>query len=462
MPRKAATVVSSPVNSFESTTSASMKSEKSTLSVHDTDYHQSLRYHNIFIERETTPPELVRRANRIISRPRASPGIDDTTIQKLKDKVRRLRDEGEDVIIKQLGPHIIPEMSELPDQRLEMNADQLWYNAIPVQLDASVLTNPLPLPKPKPDIAFGYSEVAFTRSQLSTIDLLVDDQFGRSFAPPDQKIRFPFLHIEFKSQAKSGTHYIATNQAAIAGAIALNGTIDLIQCTFGMEKFDYDEPQYFFVTMDHEFARITVHWLRAPAQEGQHGFHVEGLSKHLLDDPNGIRALSRAIKNILDNGADAQLRTLCKALDAYRDTVIRNRATANAQARQGYNNILATPQITRQTRGIERQPQNREQTNIPTTASPEISQQSAIAPTPAGASLTHSLEDNVITCHPETRQTRRHIRPTQKVLENANARRGRDRKIQYVGQFTTGPCRPCLHIPSSPLKWRIIASVEAL
>ncbi|KAK5321522.1 hypothetical protein LTR98_011888, partial [Exophiala xenobiotica] len=157
-----------------------------------------------------------------------------------------------------------------------------------------------------------------------TIDLLVDDQFGRSDAVPDQKVRFPFLQIEFKSQAKNGTHYIATNQAAGAGAIALNGNLELIRRSFGMEKFDCEEPRYFSVTIDHQLACVNVHWLKAPAEKGgQHSFHVEGLSKHLLDDANGIRALSRAIKNILDNGADARLRTLCGALDAYRETQTR-------------------------------------------------------------------------------------------------------------------------------------------
>ncbi|KAK5202613.1 hypothetical protein LTR41_011645 [Exophiala xenobiotica] len=197
----------------------------------------------------------------------------------------------------------------------------------------SILTSPLPLPKPKPDLAFGYSEAAFTDDQLGTIDLLVDDQFGRSYAVPDQKVRFPFLGIEFKSQAKNGTHYIATNQAAGAGAVALSGYMDLMRR--GLKNFDYEEPLYFSVTIDHELARINVHWLRAPAEKGgQHSFHVEGLSQHLLRDTNGIRALSRAIKNILDNGADARLRTLCEALDAYRGTVIRNRNAANAQREQ--------------------------------------------------------------------------------------------------------------------------------
>ncbi|MCJ1471558.1 hypothetical protein MMC13_000198 [Lambiella insularis] len=278
MPRKLPAVLPSPDNSFEGSISTSRKFEKSAANVHDTDYRDSLNYRNIYIECEYPPTELMRRANRLISRSRLSPEMDDATIQKLKDKSRKLQNEAEDKTIKQLAPHILPAMAEIPDQRLEMNADQ------------------------------------------------------PSYAVPDQKVRFPFLEIEFKSQAKDGTHYIATNQAAGAGAIALSGYMDLMQGSFGLDKFDYEEPVYFSISMDHELARINVHWLRAPVEKGgQHSFHVEGLSKHLLDDADGIRALSRAIKNILDDGADARLRTLCGALNAYRETVVRSRNTANAQ-----------------------------------------------------------------------------------------------------------------------------------
>src|SRR5256714_2894734 len=107
--------------------------------------------------------------------------------------------------------------------------------------------------------------------------------------------------------------------------------MELMQRGFGMEKFDYHEPQFFSVTMDHELARINVHWIRAPVDRGNHSFHVEGLSQHLLKDAGGIRAVTRAIKNILDHGADVQLRTLCTALDAYREIVIRDRDAANPQ-----------------------------------------------------------------------------------------------------------------------------------
>lgn len=338
-------ILPSHANSFESSTSASRSSEKSFASVHDTDYRISLSCHNIHINRDDPPLELMKRAKRIIYRSRASPEMDDTTAEALTATTRRLESEVEDVIIQQLAPSIIPAMRIIPDSRLASNAKQPWFNSVPVALKCSILDNPLPLPTPKPDLTFGYSDTAFTENQLGTIDLLIDDQYGRSLVVPDQKIRFPFLDIEFKSQAKNGTHYVATNQVAGAGAIALNGNMELMQRSFGAGSFDYNEPQFFSVTMDHQLACVNVHWLKAPAGGGHHSFHVEGLSQHLLKDPDGIRAVSRAIKNILDHGTGGRLRTLCVALDAYRETVVRNRELANAQTRQ--NNDLPEPQTER-------------------------------------------------------------------------------------------------------------------
>ena len=164
MPRKAADVFPSPSDSFSlnSNVSSSRRTEKSTVSVHDTDYRNSLRYRNIYINHNDPSMELVRRATRIISRQRASPEIDDLTVQELRNTARRLENEAEDVIIQQLAPGIIPGMKKVPDLKLASNADQPWFNSVPASLNSNVLTNPLPLPRPKPDLAFGYSETAFT------------------------------------------------------------------------------------------------------------------------------------------------------------------------------------------------------------------------------------------------------------------------------------------------------------
>jgi hypothetical protein len=177
--------------------------------------------------------------------------MDDAIAQGLRHTARRLRSEAEEELVQQLAPDIIPAINRLPDQRLARNADQLWSNSVPVPFNQNVLTNPLLLPRPKPDLAFGYSQAAFTEKQLITIDLLVDDRFGRNYAVPDQKLRFLFLNVEFKSQAKNGTHYVAINQVTGTETIALNGHMELIQRSFRAESFDFNEPQFFSVTMDH-------------------------------------------------------------------------------------------------------------------------------------------------------------------------------------------------------------------
>src|SRR5205085_7093131 len=130
----------SPDITFSSNVSSSRrsekpKSEKSSATVHDPDYRNSLRYRNIYIEREDPLTELVRQATRIISRPRASPEMDDATIQELRDKSRKLQNEAENEIVRQLGRHIIPAIDEIPDQRLARNPDQLWFNSVPVPLN---------------------------------------------------------------------------------------------------------------------------------------------------------------------------------------------------------------------------------------------------------------------------------------------------------------------------------------
>ena len=81
-----------------------------------------------FVPSRRPSVELTQRANRIISRPRVSPEMDDATVQKLRDKSRKLESDGEEDIVQQLGPYTIPAMNEVPDSRLARNADQPWFN----------------------------------------------------------------------------------------------------------------------------------------------------------------------------------------------------------------------------------------------------------------------------------------------------------------------------------------------
>ncbi|SLM35713.1 hypothetical protein LPUS_05073 [Lasallia pustulata] len=258
------------------------RSEKSAVSVHDIDFRDSLRYRNIYINREDPPVELTRRAMRIITRPRTSPEIDDATAQELRATTRKLEEAGEEAIIQQLVPYVIPATDWVSGLRLSCNTNQ----------------------------------------------------FERSYVTPDKKLRLPFFDVEFKSQAKAGTHFIATNQAANAGSLALQGYLELIRRSFSVDDLDYNEPQFFSLIMDHETARIHVHWLGIDAEDEQFCFHVAGLSRYFLDDLDSLKAVQRAVKNILEYGADERLQTLCEALDAYRQRAIVEKEMAISNGHQ--------------------------------------------------------------------------------------------------------------------------------
>lgn len=296
-------------------------------SVHDSYYHESLAQRNIFIERIDLPMELMLRAMGIMANRGACPQVDNATVQKLVRAARTLRSANEGAIRSALSAII-----HVPDGRLSMSENQPWSNSVPIALMPGMLTIPPRLPSPKPDRAFGYSRLAFTDKQIDTISLLVDDKFGKSYAMPDNDLRFPFLSIEFKSQATGGTHYTATNQVAGAGSIALYGYLELMQRSSRVQKLDINEPQFFSATIDHELMRINAHWLGGGPSEGRpYSFHVETVERYFLNEKEGVRAAMWAIQNILDYSLGGRLQGICEALDEYREIFI---AARNAVAFQ--------------------------------------------------------------------------------------------------------------------------------
>lgn len=122
---------------------------------------------------------------------------------------------------------------------------------------------------------------------------------GRNYSMPDCKLRFPFLRIGFMSQAQGGTYFLATNQIANVGVVAMNGILKLAIRISPEGNFGISEPQFFSMSIDHAMACINVHWLSQKAESGTICFHVEKLLQYFLD-VDGLKAVKRAVKNILD------------------------------------------------------------------------------------------------------------------------------------------------------------------
>lgn len=115
------------------------------------------------------------------------------------------------------------------------------------------------------------------------MNLLVD-QLERGYVMPDSKLRFHILGIEFVSQAKGGTHFLATNQ------IVTNGILQLARRISAERNLDINEPQLFSLSIDRAMACINVHWLSTKAESGVFYFHMKKLLQYFLD-VDGLRAV---------------------------------------------------------------------------------------------------------------------------------------------------------------------------
>ena len=308
--------------------SSSGKSVKSSASVRDADYRLTLGDHHIYIQKERPSSEFMRRAQNIIWNSRQSPSIDDETISEIRETIWKNQDKGEEEVRIEIAASIIPGFHNVPE-KLQRSHGQLWYKCAPIPLDPDALEPTLlQLPKPKPDLAFGYSEDAFSLSQLRTIRLLKEGSSEKSFASPDAVLIFPFFILEFKSQAKEGSLHTGTNQVAGAGAIAMRGILELWSRSSGLDSFDFDEPRVFSITMDQNVFALNVHWIGIRGirpEPDQFSYHLVEASMSVLKYGRGIQDLRNAVKNIFDHFANAPLKDIRTRLDTYRTKFLAER-----------------------------------------------------------------------------------------------------------------------------------------
>lgn len=127
----------------------------------------------------------------------------------------------------------------------------------------------------------------------------------------------------------------------------MNGYLELMSRSFGLDSFDFEEPVLFSVIVDHNIACLNVHWIRNEVGTDQYSFHLKEVSSYPLNKIDTIRELVRAIKNILDEGVEGRLHNLHAALDEYRRKVVtsappeRQKRGKRAPRKQGRGGLAA-------------------------------------------------------------------------------------------------------------------------
>lgn len=169
-----------------------------------------------------------------------------------------------------MGTELFPALNTVPDERYAAIKNQLW-DAVDISLDPIPPLILPPLPRPKPDLAFGYSQVAFNTNQRIAFDLQVNE-LEKTYSMSGRALRFPFLQIEFKAQANGGNQFIAANQVANAGAITVNRLLEVNRRISAETNFDINMPQFFSQTMDHGYGSVNVHWPSHSAENSSFSF----------------------------------------------------------------------------------------------------------------------------------------------------------------------------------------------
>ncbi len=228
----------------------SAENTKSVRGVRDPKFRYFLRKRNIHINTTDASPELVKRAKEIITNEEFFPEMDDALAKKLEGTAWKLETETKMALISELITPLIPALGIVPYESLARSQNKTRSCAIDVPFDPEVAAIYPPLPKSKPDTIFGYSETAFNVDQLMASDYLIP-QPNQDYTMPDGTVRFPFLDLESKAQASGETHFIATNQVANAGAVAMGVTLESARRISAEGNIDFNEPQFFSISIDH-------------------------------------------------------------------------------------------------------------------------------------------------------------------------------------------------------------------
>ena len=300
-----------------------------TIGVARLDFRTVVDDYNIYICEENPTAPLLKQAKKIISEPHQSSEMDDATVLSLKTNLKRVAAQGEDALIGVLANKLFPAIESIPDPEIEGRRNERWDNAIVISLPPGPASSTIlpPLPKPKPDLVFGYSKTAFDLNQRTVIRLL--SNISGSYAMPAKGIMFPFLQIEFKAFATGGNPFVAENQAANGGAIAMNGLLKLNMGILGEPILGSDSPHFFSVTLNNKFASVNAHWLSRSADDEPICYHMATLSDHLLTKSRGLRAVHQIVKNILDHAVNKRLPLIRKALDTYNHNLVGEQENAN-------------------------------------------------------------------------------------------------------------------------------------
>lgn len=290
----------SPPSSFASLPSVSaartafttLTPDSSVQRVKGPTYRHDLALNFIVIDPVDYDSTVVSAANDIFSKMRTSPGISEQQAIQAKDTLKILRGESDEGTLKDgfLETGIFPGVIPLPGIAKGGN---IMFDSR--NLPHQPLAPPLPRPKPKQHYCFAYDQFSPEETFKQSNSIL------QPSAAPSTTGFWPFLVVEFKSQAKQGTHWTGENQAAGGGAVCVNGMEKLL--SIASESATPIQSIAFSCVVDRKHANLWVHYL-----EKLSGYYISvEVKSYYLNAHQDIILCRNSLRNILDWAIETRL-----------------------------------------------------------------------------------------------------------------------------------------------------------
>ncbi|MCJ1231380.1 hypothetical protein MMC12_008057 [Toensbergia leucococca] len=161
---------------------------------------------------------------------------------------QNLQRKNEARVVQDIGRLLVPSaetLATLGAHHLDILVESVnegWNNSIPVTI-----------PRPQPDYAVGFDESAFSKEQLSKLQLMLGDAFSSSYFKATWYMLFPFLTSEVKCGAAAFD--LADRQNAHSMTLGVRAVVDLFKLA-KREKELHRQVVDFSVSHNHEYVKI--------------------------------------------------------------------------------------------------------------------------------------------------------------------------------------------------------------
>ncbi len=248
-------------------------------------YRSGLFHNNIIFEEAGAPARINEYALTVLGRKRDSPGLEESQLQDTLNSMRALADEDEDTIkAGYISTRLFPGAGQYPG-KIKVGSN--------IPFEPSNLPHvPMapPLPSPRPDQHYCLDSKSFTAEE----DAKQSTSSLRQCAKPSTAGCWPYFTVEFKSEARGGTFWVAENQNATSGALCVN-SLEKLTAFLDTQHTAVDTIS-FSCNVNAKNADIWVHYC-----ENQRFFSAELQHFHMRQAKDIIQ-FRTSIRNIIEFG----------------------------------------------------------------------------------------------------------------------------------------------------------------